>query len=99
MNAFSDGIHRCQREQPSASLNAGKSATFGKFLRQGALFAAVLVLSGCSWFEDDEPAFPPTTGGPNMAAVPNGLPGDSADADYSDQELRVILDSAPRPLP
>lgn len=99
MDAFSDGIHRCQREQRSASLSAGKSASFGKFLRQGALFAALLVLSGCSWFEDDEPAFPPSTGGPNIAAVPNGLPGDSADADYSDQELRVILDSAPRPLP
>jgi flagellar motor protein MotB len=97
MNAFCDGIDRCQREQHTASLSAGKS--FGKLLRQSAMIAAVLALGGCSWFEDDEPAFPPSTGGPNIAAVPNGLLGDSADAQYSDQELRALLESAPRPLP
>ena len=97
MNAFCDGIDRCQRERHTASLSAGKS--FGKLLRHGTMIAAVLVLGGCSWFEDDEPAFPPSTGGPNIAAVPNGLPGDSADAQYSDQELRALLESAPRPLP
>jgi outer membrane protein OmpA-like peptidoglycan-associated protein len=99
MNAFCDGIHRCQREQTTASQSAGKNLTFGKFVQRGALIAALLVLGGCSWFEDDEPAFPPTTGGPNIAAVPDGLPGDAADADYSNQELRALLGSAPRPLP
>jgi outer membrane protein OmpA-like peptidoglycan-associated protein len=99
MNAFCDGSQSCRPDQQTASPRANLYRGAAKLLHRGALLTAVLVLGGCSWFEDSEPAFPPSSGGPNIAAVPNGLPGDSGDADYSDQELRALLGSAPRPLP
>lgn len=99
MNAFCDGIHRGRQIQASVGVEAGKIPAKGRLLGQIALLTAVMALGGCSWFGNDEPAFPPTSGGPSIAAVPNGLPGDSANADYTDQELRALLGSAPRPLP
>ncbi|MET1027924.1 MAG: OmpA family protein [Dongiaceae bacterium] len=67
--------------------------------RRCGILAAVLLVGGCSWFTDDEPAFPPTAGGPNIATVPEGLGSDTANAEYSDQDLSVQTESAPRPAP
>lgn len=100
MNKFGDSNQRCRKEQ---HVTAGAVAVERTSLRQAAAkaaaFAGLLVLGGCSWFSNDEPAFPPTSGGPNIAAVPDGLPGDSSNADYSDQDLRALLGAAPRPAP
>src|SRR6185369_9018897 len=99
MNAFCDGIRRCRQIAYSARLTTWESLKSRGPIARGTLITTVLLLGGCSWFSNDEPAFPPSTGGPTIATVPNGLPGDSANADYTDQELRALLGNAPRPLP
>ncbi len=99
MNSFCDGSTHCRRAWNDGRLQAGEMSMPGKTLIRGALLAAIVLLGGCSWFGDAEPAFPPSTGGPNIAAVPVGLPGDGANAEYTDQELRALLGTAPRPLP
>src|SRR5260221_13628721 len=99
MNSFCDGSTDCRRAWNDGRLQAGEMSMPGKTLIRGALLAAIVLLGGCSWFGDAEPAFPPSTGGPNIAAVPVGLPGDGANAEYTDQELRALLGTAPRPLP
>ncbi|HWT97666.1 MAG TPA: hypothetical protein VN229_08615, partial [Terriglobales bacterium] len=99
MNRFGDSNCRGDQGQGATeTIAAGRS--YGRQLpKMAAVVTALLALGGCSWFSNDEPAFPPSSGGPNIAAVPNGLPGDSGNAEYSDQELRALLGSAPRPLP
>ncbi|HVJ40059.1 MAG TPA: OmpA family protein [Dongiaceae bacterium] len=99
MNRFGNGDHRWRQPQYAIGSIAAERSGTGTLLKRGALIAAMLTLGGCSWFSNDEPAFPPTSGGPSIATVPDGLPGDSANAQYSDQELRALLGSAPRPLP
>ncbi len=66
-------------------------------LRRWGILATVLLAGGCSWFGGDEPAFPPTAGGPDISTVPTGLGSDTANADYTDQQLGAQTDSAPRP--
>ncbi|HVI90338.1 MAG TPA: OmpA family protein [Dongiaceae bacterium] len=104
MNRFGDSNCRGHQGQgvtdmiATGTIAAGRP--YGRQLpKMATLLAALLALGGCSWFSNDEPAFPPSSGGPNIAAVPNGLPGDGGNAEYSDQELRALLGSAPRPLP
>jgi flagellar motor protein MotB len=99
MNAFCDGSDRRRQGQGTVSLFAGKVFAAQRTVMRGTIIATTVILGGCSWFSNDEPAFPPTSGGPNIAAVATGLPGDSANAEYTDQELRALLGSAPRPLP
>jgi flagellar motor protein MotB len=104
MNRFGDSNYRGRQGQGATGMGATGSIAAGRLYgrhlpRKLTLLAALLALGGCSWFSNDEPAFPPTSGGPSIAAVPNGLPGDGGSAEYSDQELRALLGSAPRPLP
>jgi outer membrane protein OmpA-like peptidoglycan-associated protein len=88
MNAICDGSQR-----------NGMASMTAKILTRSIFLSAIVALGGCSLFGDSEPAFPPSTGGPNIATVAVGLPGDSANAEYTDQELRALLGTAPRPLP
>lgn len=99
MNRFGNSDLRGRQSANAIGAIAAERSNAKTLLKRGVLLAAMLTLGGCSWFSNDEPAFPPTSGGPNIASVPNGLPGDSANAQYSDQELRALLGSAPRPLP
>lgn len=99
MNRFGNSDFRGRQPRNAIGAIAAELSDATTLLKRGVLLAAMLTLGGCSWFSNDEPAFPPTSGGPSIASVPNGLPGDSANAQYSDQELRALLGSAPRPLP
>jgi flagellar motor protein MotB len=67
-------------------------------LRRWGILATALLAGGCSWFGGDEPAFPPTAGGPDIATVPTGLGSDTANAEYTDQQLGIQAESAPRPV-
>jgi outer membrane protein OmpA-like peptidoglycan-associated protein len=99
MNAFCDGSLRRRQSQEFGGQQSGATSMTRKILTPGVFLIAIVALGGCSLFGDSEPAFPPSTGGPNIATVAVGLPGDSANAEYTDQELRALLGTAPRPLP
>jgi len=91
----------CRREHLRRKSDRQATGGEGGFrsLRRWGILTAVLLMGGCSWFTDDEPAFPPTAGGPNIATVPEGLGSDTANAEYSDQDLSVQTETAPRPAP